>query len=144
APQAPAPQAPAPLPQQNFAQQSPQPEPAAEQLPPIPAPAPSAPAPAPAESAPIDPSQYGSVEPWPGYKGAKIADIMENLENIFRNQGDRAREKLAHVWGYESAQARPRQRLLRKLQEIAENGISPSQAPAPATPQPPAPPVAPP
>lgn len=106
---------------------------------PEPAPAPT-PAPAPEQSAPaqVDPSQYESVEPWPGYNKAKIGDIVERIESVLLNQGETAKPLLAHVWAYEKAN-KERTRLITKLTEIAQNGVQsapPSQAPAEPTPAP--------
>lgn len=105
------------------------------------APAPAAPAePAPAAQASVEvqfanvpQEQYAATEPWAGYAKAKINDIMDVVENVFRTNGEQAKPLLAHVWEYESNN-KERKRLIDKLTEIAQNGVAaaPAAAPAPA------------
>lgn len=110
---------------------------------PIPQAAPAPPeAPAPASGpvfANVEPTQYETVEPWQGYKKAKIKDIMAVVESVFSTNGEAARPLLAHVWSFESAN-NERSSLLNKLKALAENGVQvapPVAAPAPApTPEP--------
>lgn len=91
---------------------------------------------APASSSPstvafaqVDASQYGSTEPWAGYSKMKIGEITMTVENVVRDHGEAAKPVLAHVWEYESNN-KERSSLLKKLSEIATNGVS-ATAPAP-------------
>lgn len=100
-----------------------------------PAPEPETPAAALAADGPTDPSQYAEVEPWKGYKSAKIGDIIAHIENLVRTDGEAAKTTLAHVWEFESNN-KERSRLLNKLTEIAQNGVTAEPTPAPAEPEP--------
>lgn len=107
---------------------------------PLAAPEPASPAPGPEFPANISPEQYASVEPWPGYKKAKIGEIEAIITGAFDTHPD-VQSLFAHVWEYENATAKPRSRLLKKLQDIAANGVSGGStspaapaAPAAATP----------
>lgn len=71
----------------------------------------------------VDPSQYATTEPWPGYNKAKIGDIVAKIEDTVRNDGENAKPLLAHVWEFEKNN-KERTRLISKLTEIAQNGVA--------------------
>jgi hypothetical protein len=111
---------------------------------PVAAPAPPE-APAPTQGgvafANAQPTEYATVEPWEGYKSAKIKDIMAIVENVFTTNGEAAKPLLAHVWEYEKNN-KERDSLIKKLTTLAQNGVqtspptvpTPEPAPAPAEP----------
>ena len=71
----------------------------------------------------VDPSNYATTEPWPGYNKAKIGDIVAKIEDTVRNDGENAKPLLAHVWEFEK-NGKGRKRLIDKLTDIATNGVT--------------------
>lgn len=71
----------------------------------------------------VDPSNYATTEPWPGYNKAKIGDIVAKIEDTVRNDGENAKPLLAHVWEFEK-NGKARKRLIDKLTDIATNGVT--------------------
>jgi hypothetical protein len=69
-----------------------------------------------------DPEKLAEEEPWEGYGGEKVGDIIEAIGIALEDEDEPDDEKdalLAHVWAYESAHKK-RTRILKHLEKIGE------------------------